>query len=720
MAQKKRREEQATVLYPPDERHKVRMRSVLWAFLLGLGWISIGLVSLYLSPEWDFSAEDQYHLGEVIIPKPRGTIFDCNQNILAMDRDASSLSADPMRIVQPDQTAQILSEKLGLDESQVYERLTRRRADGAPMRFVWIKRWLTPEECGVLGDVKKIAEGLCIESEPVRYYPQDALAAHILGFVNRERIGSEGVEMLFENKLMTTPERRVAWKDTSSSRSPILLPSFTKEYEPASGGDDVYLTLDSRIQDRLERELDAALVRCKAESAMGLLMDPKTGAILALACRPAFNPNLYMDAQDELRKNRAVLDVFEPGSSFKIVTASAALETGVIKPSSPINCEGGVFYPYAGRRITDTHKLGVAPFSDCFAESSNIAMIKLAALIGGKSLDDYIQRFRFGQKTSRDFPIESAGIYRPLGKWSRASIVSLPMGQEVAVTMPQLARAYSAIANGGYLVEPHVVDRAVSRDGETTYQFESGLPQRIIHEDTARIMRELCHEVVTKGTGVYANIDEYRVCGKTGTAQIAKLDGSGYYKDQYNTVFAGFAPLADPRICGVIVVRSPMIRMHYGGYVCGPIFRKVVREALVLLNCPVDPVQVEVKIPIDYLGGPAEEEAPEDDADTILARLDTGQDAFPASDLLAPLDELKLTLPVLDIPTDGPVMPSFRGMTKHQAGEKANELGIKWTARGSGWVVYQDPPVGTPLAEVNVCRLVFSNNRGESETPQNG
>lgn len=683
-----------------------RLTAVRILFLLILVGVCVRLCFLHVASKYKFAEEDVYHIGKVMIQAPRGDIFDSNGRLLATDREAYSLSADPERVlrqgVEPHVLAARLHLLLGLDEEDVYERLTRRTADGSPYRFVWVKRWLTSEEVRLLGDAAQLAkEGLRLEREPMRYYPEGQLAAHVLGFVNREQIGGEGIEALYDSYLQGKQGVRVARKDARRN----LLLSQTLDYEPARKGDNLYLTIDSSLQNSLEKALDEVLVRCEAERASGLFLDPKTGAILAMANRPAFNPNEYWAWPEENRVNRVMVDVFEPGSSFKIVTAAAALEEQCITPDDLVNCEGGTYTFFNLRRIKDVHRMGVVPFRECFAESSNIAMIKVANMVGPVSFEEWIRRFGFGEATGCGYRPESSGMLAPRSQWTKLSMVSLPLGQEVAVTILQLARAYAAIANGGYLLRPYLVDKIVDADGKMVFKHEPEPPRRILHEETAATLRELCHEVVTHGTGVYANIPEYRVGGKTGTAQIArpKNEGGGYYEDRYTAVFAGFAPLADPKLCGVIVVRSPMRKPYYGGYVCGPVFKKVVREALIRMNCPPDPVQVPVKAPA----------IPVDDADTGAQRLflqpmDVAEDE-------QEIDEFVMANPsTVEVKTDisgEPCLPDFRGLTKHQAKEQIASLGIQWTSRGSGWVVYQDPPAGTPLYHVSVCRLYFSNMR---------
>jgi stage V sporulation protein D (sporulation-specific penicillin-binding protein) len=411
--------------------------------------------------------------------------------------------------------------------------------------------------------------------------------------------------------------------------------------------------------------------------------------------------------------------VFEPGSAFKIVTASAALELGLVTPETLINCEGGRWSAFGRRVISDVHKMKVVPFREVFAESSNIGTIKVAGLItqhgGNELLDQWIRSFGFASTTSRDFQLESNSIYTPVKKWSKLSPISLPMGQEIAVTMPQLARAFAVIANGGYLVEPHLVEAVVNREGGTIYRFEPGESPRVLSERTAGIMKDLSYEVVARGTGTRAAIPEYRAGGKTGTAQVARPDGKGYYTDQHTAVFAGFAPISDPRVCAVIVVHNPQSKPYWGGYVCGPVFKEVVREALIRLECPEDPME-------DYSGeGPPAE----GDADILVARHDEAAATAPAVTMRSEADlafeNAELLAMESDLPDTTPRLPSFAGLTKTQAKQAFATLSLQWDAQGSGWVVAQEPPAGTPLAEVDRCRLVFSNTKHvETENDSEG
>lgn len=700
---------------PLSPEHARRARIVLCCFFGVLGVIGLRLAQLHLNPHFELSREEQNHIGKVELRAPRGEIYDRNGLMLATTRETPSVWVDPRRVGDPGELADLITHVLGVSPEEARRRLRTHDAEGRVRKFEWVRRWVEDVPADRLATLIEASGGaLAIKHEPLRLYPHGDTASHILGFVNRSGEASEGLELAFDDHLRSEPGRHLARKDGRRQ----LLSSLTLEYTEPTGGADVVTTLDLTIQHQLERALDRRMEETKAARAMGMIMDPHTGAILALATRPAFNPNEYAEVDAALRSNRALLDVFEPGSAFKIVPAAAALELGLITPETRFNCENGGFRAY-GRYIRDFHKLGVEPFSRCFEESSNVAIIKVGTMLGEERLEHWIRRFGIGETTSRDFQFESRGIFRPRERWSGFSMGSLPMGQELAVTIPQLARAFAVIANGGHLVEPHVVDHVVERNGEVTYRFEPTPRSRVISERTAATMRDLCERVVLHGTGSRAAIPEFTTAGKTGTAQMQRKDGKGYDPHRFTAVFAGFAPAHNPRLVGVIVVQEPMIRLHYGGYVCGPVFSEVMRESLIRLNVPHDRV-VEAK------NGKSPEKpkpkpAQELDADTVMSReelerLAAMEDSL--EHLLAPMDGLKLVGVHADGSGGGRGLPDFTGMTKREAKDLLAQLGIPWDPQGAGWVVRQEPPSGTPLNEVRLCALTFSNERPKPEADE--
>ncbi len=713
----------------PETELRKRMQLLLAGFLLIFAIVAGRLCQLHLNPRLELTAEEQFHIGQVELREPRGEIFDRNGLLLATDRLVPSLWADPRKVSDPRRLAALIRERLGNAPEDLEERLSKRDASGNPRKFVWIKRWLSDVPEAVLTALVDDSHGaLAIQHEPVRYYPHRDTAAHLLGFVNRSGEASEGLELLFDNHLRSVPGWHTARKDVNRR----LLDSLTLEYTPPKGGDAVQLTLDTEIQHALERALDSRIEETKASRGMGLIINPYSGAILALATRPAFDPNQYDEFPAELRKNSALIDVFEPGSAFKIITAAAALEHRLITTDTLIDCENGSFNPY-GHRIRDVKKMGIVPFSRCFEQSSNIALIKVGAMLGPERMEEWILRFGFGVRTCPDFQVESAGIFRPRGQWSRLTMGSLPMGQELAVTMPQLARAFAVIANGGYLVEPYFVERAISRMGEVTYQRRPPERQRILSPETVETMRELCYQVVAHGTGRHAAIPDYRVGGKTGTAQMARKDGRGYDPDRVTAIFAGFAPATNPQVVAVFVIQEPMVRPHYGGVICGPLFKTVVRDALIRLHVPEDPMEdapvrkndktpgliaasgASQSGPHDAGAHPAD--LPWDDADTVAERAELEAFAQSLDAMMQPLDTLRLVAAPADATNfSSAVLPDFTGMTKRQALDALRRLGVAWDQQGSGWVVAQDPPPGTPVREVAYCALEFSNVR--TETPE--
>lgn len=653
---------------------------------------------MHTDPNSQLTDEESAHIGQVELRVPRGDICDREGGLLAKDRRVWSLWADPRAMADPQMTAITLATRFGLDDIELAARLTKRDVDDKPRKFVWVKRWLTEQDLKTFENLDPMLQyGLALKNEWVRYYPEGDLAAHIVGFVNRDGNGCDGVEMSYDKLLRCTSGKQRSRVDANRN----VLQSMTLEYTSPEGGDAVHLTIDKAIQRTLERELDKGMTESKAPRAMGIVVDVKTGAILAMATRPAYDLNDHGDVAGENFRNRAAEFVFEPGSSFKIVAASGALEEGLVNTETQIFCENGSFNPY-GHTIRDFHRLGVEPFSNCFAESSNIAIIKVGAMLGPERLEHWIRQYGFGARACRDLPIESKGLFRPRSKWSRLSMGSLPMGQEIAVTIPQLARAFCAIANGGFLRDLYYVERVVGRDGKPAYEHQQEEPVRILSDATAKTMKDLCHLVVLHGTGKPASIPEYRVGGKTGTAQIANPAGRGFLPGKFTAIFAGFAPIADPRLCAVIVVQEPNIKLHFGGSVSGPVFKEVVRDALIRMNVPADPNEEAVD---------GTTPAPDaDDEDTLLARA-ADEPVIPTQ----PLDDLALVAARAVTDQGEPALPSFVGMTKLQAKELIDQLGIRWDPRGAGRVVQQDPAAGAALRDVSLCHLVFSSDQPEEE-----
>ncbi len=726
----------------PEHRHRSRIAQVLLIFVMAYGLVAIRLVVVHTCPDPMLTQEEMFHVGYDPLVEPRGKIYDRDMNLLATQRLLPSLWANPSKLgeekctVTTEGLVRLCQERLGMDPAETRKKLAASNESGKPMRFVWVKRWidnLTDEQREAV--VEEGGGVLEFRDESVRFYPQGDTAAHVLGFVNRAGEASEGLELSFNKHLASVTGRQEGrcvpnMGKTDSDANRILLPSLTTRYEAAKPGEDVILTIDSAMQHSLERALDERMVHCEASVGMGIIMDPYTGAILALATRPAFDPNNYDTTAPELRKNRAMLDIFEPGSSFKIVTASAAIEHGLITKNTLIDTEGGSLH-VPGHVVRDVHRFpGPVPFEKCFTESSNVAMIKVAAMVGPERFDQWIQHFGFGKRTSKDFQYESAGAYRPRSQWSRSSMYALPFGNEIAVTIPQLIRAFAVIANGGYLVQPYVVERAFSPSGDSMYTHTPDAPDRIMSTRTVEVMRELCEGVVLEGTGKQAAIPEYRVSGKTGTSKMLRK-GGGYDDRRYTSIFAGFAPSSNPKLVAVIAMQEAKMGKHWGGYACAPVFAKVIRESLVRLQVPGDkPVDEKEKaLFLAKSGGdkpgetktgapkkaqPVPEEATPEEAasleDSPIIDIDESPEYM--------VDSLALVPAAHRLAGPAPTLPDLMGMTKRQAQKRLAELGIAWDMQGAGWVVRQEPAAGTPLSAVPVCALVLTGKQTDPAIKQ--
>lgn len=710
-----------TLHYKSVARHHLRA-SMGGAGILFLGVaITALLIFTHVYPRQKLISEDETHIGRRFIQNPRGEIFDRNGVVLATNTTVPTLQVDPRLVEDEEILATFLSPYLDMDVDQVMGRLNKHDSQGNVRKMNTIKRWLTHLSKEDLEHILAQSPALSITEDPLRFYPHKDSASHLLGFVNRAGEASEGLELTFDEYLHPRTGEILARKDNHRQ----LLPSGLLSYQEPEGGDKVQITVDINMQHTLERCLDARMEEVGAKGAMGVLMDPHSGAILALANRPAFDPNRYDDFLPELRKNRAALDVFEPGSVFKIVVTSAALENRLVYPEEMIDCENGGFNPY-GHYIRDFYNLGVIPFSYAFAKSSNVAMIKLGRRMGAERFDEWVRLYGFGQRCVPHFKHESLGIYHDIKKWSRLSMGSLPMGQEIGVTMLQLVRAFAVIANGGFLVEPYFVEQAVNIYGEPTYRHSHKEPERILSPDTARTMMELCHQVVLEGTGMAANIPEFRVGGKTGTAQIAKPSGGGYDPNRYNAVFAGFAPIESPTVVAVIVVQEPAIRQRWGGAVSGPVFKEVVKDALIRLGVPEDPVvnpdnpsmepvKKTAKQEEDESRQQAAEEAillavmaEEGDADTVSPPPDPTDIDDNLDAMLLSLDGTSLLSRPMAEKGDEKAMPDLLGKTKSEVRMELQRLGIVLDAQGVGWAVEQEFPPGLSTEGVKVCSIRFA------------
>lgn len=526
--------------------------------------IKLILIQVFRSSHLAALAERQHnHLVE--IEPVRGTIYDRNLRPLAFNVSAYSIFANPKSMSASDKhkAVQQLSALLNLEPHFLQERLNKDKY------FVWIKRKLPPE---LAGEVKKLElNGIGFRKESKRYYPDAALAAHLIGFAGTDNRGLEGLELFYDKQLRGIPGRMQILRDARQTE--LMVGDI---FFPAYDGAQLVLTIDETIQYIAEQALEKAYARHNAKSASIIVMDIRSGEILALANRPTYdlgNPSL---GSMESRTNRAISYMYEPGSVFKIVAATAALAEGAFAESDKIFCENGN-YRIARNILHDYHPYGVLSFREVFEKSSNIGVTKIAQKLGPEKIYEYARQFRFGMKTGIDLQGEAPGVLKAPRQWSKTSIGAIPIGHEVTVTPLQLVCAISAIANEGRYMRPFVVKYIRDTRGEIIKSFEPEIIAQISDDQTLKRVKDILVGAVEKGTGTKARIKGMSVAGKTGTAQ--KVAGSSYSQDKFYATFIGFAPAEDPDLAAVVVFDEPHPN-HFGGTVAAPVFQEVIENSL--------------------------------------------------------------------------------------------------------------------------------------------
>jgi cell division protein FtsI (penicillin-binding protein 3) len=617
------------------------------------------------------------------IPGPRGTIYDRHGHPLAMSVPTESVYVNPLKVPDLGVASEILSLVLHLDRAELFGKMM--MAYENHRGFLWIKRKISFEESRNLRGMH--LEWVGIQSESQRHYPNGMLAAHVLGGVDFAEAGNAGIEKYLDAELRGKPGRLRQLTDVNRRGIDSQFDS-----EPHAGA-SITLTIDAELQYVAERGIEEAVMKHNAVSGSVVVMDPRTGEVLALASYPTYDPNSSPGTQGVeepkgARLNHAISVPFEPGSVFKVMTLSAALETTDLRPDSPINCHGGVL-TLPGRVIHDSHTgLGIIPMAMVLSKSSNIGAIEIGQRVGQANLYEYDRRFGFGQKTGIELPAESAGKLRKLARWGKTSWASISMGQEVSVTTVQLAQAASVIASGGLLVRPRLVLR---KGGE---KVAMPAPMRIVKPETAITMRQMMEGVVLPGgTGTAAHLTGYSVGGKTGSAQIFDILTRKYSHNEYNGSFMGFAPLTNPAIVVVVTLNGTHGTAGFGGQAAAPVFHTVAQEALRVLDVPKDlpdepPALVDAK--------------KEEVNDLSIADLDSGE-----PNILEESDDADGDGQSGD-PAPGLRVPNFRGMTMRAVLAEAASKGMIVVANGSGVAQLQDPPAGAPLREGERIRVQFA------------
>ena len=608
-------------------------------------------------------AARQQHTQIPLVPK-RGTIYDSRGNELAVSIEVDSVYADARKVTEVEKTARELAAILEIDRQELKQRLKNHRS------FEWVQRKISPKEVEQIKALR--LSGVSFLKENRRFYPNSQLAAHLVGFVGLDSKGLEGIEFQYDALLNGANQVWTTARDALGREIAMGKISFEKEDHYRN----IILTIDKPIQHITETELGRGVEKWGAKGGMAIAMDPWSGKILAMVSFPTFNPNQFIQYRSKSWRNRALSDAFEPGSMFKAFLAAAALEEQVVRPSDSFFCENGSYKVY-DRTIHDHSKHGYLTFQQIIKFSSNIGASKVGEKMGKERLYRYISAFGFGEKTRIGLPGEGKGIVHHPRYWSPVALDTISFGQGVSVTGVQLAAALSAIANGGSLMKPYVVEKITNEKGEVVQSFKPETVRKVISEETARKVRVLLKAATEKGgTGEGAVPAGYEVAGKTGTAQKVDSLMGGYSDDRYVSGFMGFAPADAPKLVVLVIVDEPQ-GDSYGGVVAAPIFKMIMEKALPSLNVIPKGAMV---VKSEFDSAPRRE----------------------ASGPQPLIDEIKVGKGMATV-----VMPDLTGLSMRNALSRMEGKGLVIKVSGNGKVVDQVPRPGSVIEKGDICFLKF-------------
>ena len=594
---------------------------------------------------------EKQHQKIVALTPARGSIYDRNSAPLAVSIEMDSCYAEPRNIDNIAETAAKLAPYLGMTREAVANKLNGSR------NFAWLQRRMSPDQ------VQKIKaldiDGIGFVKETKRFYPNGEVAGHVIGFTGLDPDGLEGIELKYNSTILGSSGYLVTERDALGRDVAQKGTVVTK----ASKGQNVTLTLDKNIQYITEKELAKAVTQSGAKGGMALVMEPQTGRVLAMANYPSFNPNAYFRYSPTVLRNKTIVDSFEPGSTFKVFLISAALEEKTVTPNDAFNCENGSF-AIGGRVIHDTHKYGRLTVADILKYSSNIGAAKIGARLGQERLYSHLKDFGFGARSGIDLPGEAYGYLRDGSQWFGVELATISFGQGVSATALQLATAISAVANGGQLMKPYLVETISDENGVELEHTSPQVQRRVISQETAATMARLMEGVTTEGgTGMNAAVEGYRVAGKTGTAQKVDPVTRGYSADKRIASFVGFAPADNPRLTILVVVDEPKTS-PYGGVVAAPAFSAIAQQTLCYLKVP-----------------PSKE---------IKARHETIEAHAPVS---ADVTTAAAEGMIYD-GSEGTAMPNFHGMSMREVLQAMEKKGLNVKLLGSGRAIEQSPLPG--------------------------
>ena len=604
----------------------------------------------------------------ILVKARRGTIVDRNDRPFAISVDAPSIYADPSVMRDPREQARALGNALGYSALEQKELLGLLRPDRS---FVWIKRQVDPAVAQAVRDLR--LEGVGFETESRRYYPKRNLLSPVLGYVGLDSQGMAGLEYSLDEDLRGRAARVSVRLD--ARRRPM-----GEVEKPPTEGRRVTLTIDERIQHVTEQALSDAIRDTSSVSGTAVVLDPRTGEVIAMSSLPSFNPNRFASFPEKDRTNRAIADSYEPGSIFKIITAATGLQEGVVSPMEMIDCGNG-FIDISGVRIKDHHVFTTLSFQDVIAKSSDIGVIRVAQRLGEEKFYSSVRAFGFGTRTGLGLPGETAGLLRGTKSWSALSLASMSFGQEVGVTAIQMASAAAVIANGGYWMRPYIVKRINEPSGELVREFTPMAERKVIEPETADRVMSLLREVVISGTGKRAKVEGFEIAGKTGTAQ--KIDTSGRYSMiDHVASFVGYVPASRPSLVILVSLDTPKGPRNEGGDVAAPLFSRIATEAVRLMAISPDDPTRNIRL-VTY--------SPET-VSTVTLNSDRSREAALA---VASGDDPK-------------IMPDLRGLSLREAALLAAKHGLTVEIQGSGVVASHTPLAGTPIEAGMSCALALS------------
>ncbi len=511
------------------------------------------------------------HVMSYVLDGKRGVIFDRNLKRLAVNVDSKSLFAMPYKVDDPDEIAKILSEKIDLRYQDIRAQLEKEKY------FVWIQRKLPQDS---YNEIQKMElEGLDFVTESTRYYPKESLAANLLGFVGIDNQGLEGLEMYFDDELKSMSGLVVMERDASGAKIPLTM----ERIQPSKDGHSIILTIDEVIQYITEEALEKAYQQYCPKSAVAIVVNPKTGEILSMAVKPNYDLNHFQSSPEDYWKNRAITDNYEPGSTFKIITISTALENNYASLNDYFNCKGWIRYQGTVIRCIDPH--GKQDLTEIVKNSCNVGIIEVGTRMDENIFAESIRNFGFGEESGIYLPGETPGLFRPADQWSKISIASLSIGQEISVTPLQLVMATAAIANDGILMKPFIVKEIIDSEYNVVKQYQSEQVRQAISPSTANTMMNILQEVVDDGTGSRARLENYTVAGKTGTSQKFDFSLGRYSNEKFTSWFVGFTPSHDAEIAILVMLDEPK-GSYYGGTVAAPVFQEIASKVLPYLSIP--------------------------------------------------------------------------------------------------------------------------------------